>query len=331
MVAGHVIGGTESVGMTVDEDSGWRSSYRLLEDLRMPLFTALSGYVYALRPLQDPRNYGRFVRGKVRRLLVPLLTVGTAFVLLQALTPGTNAESSVRDLWRVYVFGDPGHFWFLQAIFLILLLIGLLDACDVWRTPGLVVVAIVGTSALSVFVRVPAQFDFFSINGAIRLLPFFLLGYLLSRFSAVIPKRTRNVLLAVSVLLMSLRAMEIFGDRTLTGGADRVLGVCLGLAGIACLLLWRHRLTVSALARLGYFSFAIYLLHVFGTAPTRMVLGRLGVESETVVFALCLAAGLALPVLFEMTFGRISWVSWSFLGQRPYRPAPRDRSMKSAP
>ena len=315
--------------MRVEEDSGWRQSYRLLEDLRMPLFTALSGYVYALRPLKHPQDYGRFVRGKVRRLLIPLLTVGTAFVLLQAITPGTNADSRVQDLWRVYVFGDPGHFWFLQAIFLILLVVGLLDAFDIWRTPTRVIVAVLGTSALSVFVVVPAQFDVFSVNGAIRLLPFFLLGYGLSRFAGVMPTKTRVAMLAVSIVLMSARAFDIFGDHALPVGADRALGVCLGLTGIACLLMWRHLLTVPALARLGYFSFAIYLLHVFGTAPTRMVLGRVGVESEPVVFGLCLAAGLALPVLFEITLGRISWVSWTFLGQRPYRPSTRRRPMPS--
>lgn len=51
MVAGHVIGADESLGMGVGPHSGWRFGYDLLVDLRMPLFTALSGLVYGLRPL----------------------------------------------------------------------------------------------------------------------------------------------------------------------------------------------------------------------------------------------------------------------------------------
>ena len=48
MVAGHVIGSSSDLGMKVPDDSVLRYLYESLVYIRMPLFTAISGYVYAL-------------------------------------------------------------------------------------------------------------------------------------------------------------------------------------------------------------------------------------------------------------------------------------------
>ena len=76
MVAGHVIGNTSAHGMRVEDDSVFRHIYFSLKFLRMPLFTVISGYVYALRPL-NTTMIGRFIKGKARRILVPMVAVGT--------------------------------------------------------------------------------------------------------------------------------------------------------------------------------------------------------------------------------------------------------------
>ncbi len=135
MVAGHVIGADESLGMGVGPHSGWRFGYDLLVDLRMPLFTALSGLVYGLRPLGPDGDLTRFMIRKSRRLLVPLITVGTGFVVLRAIAPGTNSTVGLNSWWRIYVDSDDTHFWFLQAIFLIILAVAVLDRLGVLRHP----------------------------------------------------------------------------------------------------------------------------------------------------------------------------------------------------
>ena len=160
--------------------------------------------------------------------------------------------------------------------------------------------------------------DFFSVNGAIRLLPFFLLGYGFSRFWRP-SARIGWVLVAATATLLAVRGLDLIRVLPIVGYPDDALGVLLGLAGISALITFRSALAWAPLARLGYFSFAIYLLHVFATAPTRMLLGRIGIESEPVAFVACLAMGLAIPVIFEVTLGRITWISWTFLGQKPYR------------
>lgn len=322
MVAGHVIGSDAARGMAVADDSGWRLFYLLLEDVRMPLFAALSGFVYAYRPVRDGIGYRTMAWGKVRRLLVPLVTVGTLFVLLQSMIPGANGDGG--EVWRVYVFG-VGHFWFLQAIFLVFLIIGVLDLLGILDRPGRWAAVTALALALSVVVDIPDQSDVFSAGEAVGLLPFFLLGYGAHRHvanpSSWILLASAAVVFVGSYTARVLAIADVITMDLLMARADRVL---VGFSAVALLLLLRDRIRVPALAWLGPFAFAIYLLHVFGSAAARIGLDRLGIHNEWIVFLTCMVFALGLPVLFEVTLGRIAWVSWTFLGQRPYRPPSRD-------
>ncbi len=322
MVAGHVIGSGPDRGMQAPVGSLWHFYFVALEDIRMPLFTVLSGFVYAYRPLPAMDRYGRMVKGKARRLIVPLLTVGTLLFLTQALLPGTNSKPPLGDFWRTYIWGIE-HLWFVQAIFLIFLVVGVLDGVGVlgsrrnwWVIFGL-------ASLAFVFVAAPPGWNIFSVNGAIRLLPFFLLGYALHRFP---PRRTLAALFAaliVFVAAFSIRMFQLGGVLPdVVGTTDKALAFAIGLTACTSLMLGRRYIYLRPLAWLGPFAFGIYLLHVFGSAGMRMALGRIGIESPIMVFVACMVAAIGLPILFEVTLGRIHWISWAFLGQKPYEPAP---------
>jgi fucose 4-O-acetylase-like acetyltransferase len=320
MVAGHVIGSTPERGMQAADDSIWHYYFVGLEDIRMPLFTLLSGYVYAYRPLGTMAAFPRMVKGKVRRLLVPLLTIGTIYFLTQALLPGTNSKPPLTSFWRTYVFSYE-HFWFLQAIFLIFLLVALLDAnrlIDEFRKWSVTF----GLSAIAfILVTIPPGWSVFSMGGAIRLLPFFLLGCAMHRFAALLDRRRwMAVTIPVFAVVYGIEFLDLAGFIHVSGAASKLIGLLVGVSAVSTIILLRDRLYLRWLAWLGQFAFAIYLLHVFGSAGTRLVLGRAGIENELVVFTLCLAVAVALPILFEVTLGRVSWMSWAFLGQAPWRP-----------
>lgn len=105
MVAGHVIGADPTSGLEATEHTSWRYLYRALEDVRMPLFTIISGYVYALRPVRGAP--GLPGRGKCRRLVIPIR----------------------RRQYGEIVAID--QLCFLQAIFLIFVVVGVLDASKI--------------------------------------------------------------------------------------------------------------------------------------------------------------------------------------------------------
>lgn len=321
MVAGHVIGAEPDRAMGVSHDSLWHYYYVGLADIRMPLFTILSGYVYAIRPIGRIRAFPKLMRGKARRLLIPLLTVGTIFFFTQLLVPGTNRKPELVDLWKVYIYGIE-HLWFLQAIFLIFLVVGLLDAFDVMKSQLRWTLALSAASLIYVFAIVPSAYNVFSLSGFVRLLPFFLLGYGFNKFGSALKNRWILVSCLIGfVVTYSVRLVTIIEGYSSSDPPMRALSLSVGIFGVGLLMLMRHRITSRMLAWLGGYSFSVYLLHVFGFAGVRiLVLENVGIENHLAVFLVCMIAAVGLPILFERTFGRITWISWGLLGQRP-RPS----------
>ncbi|MBX7431131.1 acyltransferase [Mycobacterium sp. Y57] len=181
VVIGHVIGIDADRGMQAALDSPWRIFYLALVDVRLPLFTMISGYIYALRPLTSPDGLAGLLKTKSRRLLLPLLTVGTLLFVTQRAVPGTNYKPHLDEYYRIFIYPYE-HLWFLQSIFVIFVLVGLLDAFGLLNTACRALVALAVSLAMFEVIPVPQYADIFSASGVLRLLPFFLLGYMLNRY-----------------------------------------------------------------------------------------------------------------------------------------------------
>ena len=280
----------------------------------MPLFTMLSGYVYAMRPITRLDDFPQLARGKIIRLLIPLFMVGTLFVLVQSMLPGTNSDGGFLESWKDMFYG-VSHFWFLQAIFIIFFIVGLLDAAGALKKDNyFFLIFILSCSAWIIDV---APIKLFSVDGAIRLFPFFILGY----FFKTRPEISRSRRLTVAAILTftfsyTARILEISEVLDVSKTEDRMIAIGVGVSALILIMNWREKITVKWLAVIGGYSFGIYLLHIFFTAGTRMASRKLGIELDVVIFSLCLTAGILCPIVFEAVLGRFSLVSLFILGQK---------------
>jgi glucan biosynthesis protein C len=316
LVAFHTIGSEALTGMKVDDDSGYRLFASLFTYLRMPLFTFLSGFVYAYRAVQ-PGEVGAFARRKFARLVLPLLCVSTLYYAATEV----NQENVVWQIpldqvWRIYVFNYV-HYWFLQAIILIFAAVALLDRFKLLSTPGRYAVVLV--AFLAIHLIVPVERDNtvpFSALDALYLAPYFLLGLGANRFRAILMQPVVSWTCVVAGVL----GMIIHLATLLQGEPPAPHGVPLELfIGVTGTLALIALCPVSRpLERIGAYSFSVYLFHPFFVGAARAVAKPIGVTG--ILFMLCLVAGVFGPMVLERVLGNVPVLKTLLFGRRTRTP-----------
>ena len=264
LVIYHVIGATQSQGLRIHD--GWlRQLTEALVALRMPVFGLLAGAMYGL---SSKRGWS-LVRNKAARLLWPMLSVGTAFALLQYITPGSNFR--VDDLYLMHIV-PVAHYWFLESLFLIFCTMALaesalpLNSLRSW--------CVYFASSVLVYLAHPGVI-WFSVLGATYLLPYFLLGVGMTRLQwDAHQQHPKSGLLQIALGAMVVAWLMAQGNGLEHFSAPMLLAGLLLASGF-----WSLGLRNPLLARIGDYSFAIYLFHVLFTSASRMALYALGLES----------------------------------------------------
>jgi peptidoglycan/LPS O-acetylase OafA/YrhL len=292
LVTYHVIGYAPVAGLRLPAEHPLALMNDALALLRMPLFSFLSGFVYAWRPYSgEPR---KFVKGKVRRLLIPLLLVGTFFAVVQAYTPGAN--DTVKN-WHLLHIVPVAHYWFLESLFLIFMLTLVLERLGWLSTPGrFALVWLVGIVPF-LFLEVPI---YFGLQGAAFLLPFFLAGMASNRFSDRLPRAP--VMLATGAAFTIAILYLVFIEQRIP---SRTEFVSLVISVSICVFLLRCQFEVRWLAWIGVYSFAIYLFHSMFSAASRIGLLGMGVSSVAILLIAGVLVGVAGPIVVTAILRRV--------------------------
>ena len=310
VVAFHTVGAKSTGGMHVADDSIYRQMCEMLVHLRMPLFTFLSGLVYAYRPV-TPETLRAFAQHKLFRLIVPLVIVSTIYYLCSRVLPYEKEAIPLSQMWRIYVF-PFNQYWFLQAMVIIFALIAVLDSCRLLRDGRAFLVAFAIASFFSVGVQVEP--DVFSLDHALHLLPFFLLGVGVIRFRGWFKSPYAvTAFTAVLLVTLSLHALAVLGVVGQVAERRSLIGLIIGCCGVLTLLRWFP--INRALEFLGGYSFTIYLYHAFFTAGSRAVLKMAGMTSDELMFIGGLVLGLGGPIVTEWVLKPIPAARRTLLGQ----------------
>ncbi len=312
LVSFHVIGSGPEAGLRVAYPHPARLFAEFFADLRMPLFAFIAGVVYALKPISPPR-LGGFFTGKLRRLLLP----GTVAIVLSAVVTTHFGLRLAPDgpIWHLAVLPYL-HYWFLWSIFLIFVIYAPLDAL----TGGRALLPCLGIALAVNAAQLTITPNLFSINGAIRLFPYFLLGVLFLRsFDRV--QRHRIPLLGLAatlVLAATLADAAAYAETGVLSNQGRGLQTMAFAIG-GCLLAFLVLPNLPWLSWFGAMSFTIYLYHVFGTSAARRALHAAGIEDMTAHIVLGVAAGFAVPMALHMLARRSALTRTVVLGLRQPR------------
>jgi glucan biosynthesis protein C len=296
LVAFHTVGATAASGLHVADVSAYRVFTNLFVHVRMPLFTFLSGLVYAYRPLHAGQAL-QFSGKKLRRLGLPFIVAST---LLYCLNTAMHHEAPpLLQMWTIYLFPFK-HLWFVQALMLVfaaLVLLESLGALSTFPRFMLVFALSLGLYSYGPF----EQHNVFSLHSATYLLPFFLGGLGAHRYRDLLQRR--RVLIATVLCFLVTQGLHTYivltralapivptEDRS---GLHLLIGLSAGLGALQ--LLPRVRL----LERIGGSAYPIYLYHPLFVAAVFFAAGASVAPSTGLLFVLGGVAGLGGPMLME--------------------------------
>lgn len=292
LVTYHVIG-VPDAGLTLAYPHPLRFFADLFNSFRMPAFAFIAGYIYCLRPLHL-KSMRSYVIGKLRRLAVPGLVAMLIFAMMSSLF-GRGFTVPIASLWQLLVF-PYAHYWFLQAILLLFIVVGVIDGAARNRAE----LPLFALSFLIVLTGISGP-ETFSINRAVVLAPFFTFGICCYRYRHWLERHAVSIAVFTAALFLAsfgISTARYIADPSIGTDANILQAMTFGMSLCILLLIWcpRHK----ASRKIGVFCFTIYLYHVLGTAGMRIALYRLGVTDLAVHLPLGVAAGIAVPVAIHL-------------------------------
>lgn len=319
VVFGHMIGYTNTGGMRVSDDSVFRYLYYSLEYFRLPLFTVISGWVYANKPVNVSAQ-SNFIKGKLRRLILPMFVVSSLLFLSRMIVPGTNTTPEINDLARNLVF-PYDVYWYLFSLFLIFLVISVLDSkpffqkLDGWALTVL---------CSFVFLFISENFldpvpNLLSFKGAAYLFPFFLIGIGIHRYKELLLSQKITPLILI-IFIGTIAAQQfIWFNAYPQPEKHSILGMTIGICAV--LLLFRLKFKNAFLAWIGNYAYSIFLFHVFFTGGSRIALLKAGVENQWIILLTGVVCAILFPIIMDILIRKSAFLRFYLLGLKKHEKA----------
>lgn len=301
VVAYHVVGMSPETGLRLAAASPWHRAMDALDFIRMPLFTVMAGYLYALMSKRE-EGYFAFIAGKARTLLIPAVFAGVVMWALRSIAYGSR-DSLIEGLLNGYL-----HLWYLYALIVMFALVALVDYRIRPGAAGWLLLT--GTVTLAFAITPPIRF--FSISAALGLMPFFMFGLLLCRHSQW--RHAPLVLIAAIVTVLAyIATCSVPAVRHLPATLGFLWSGIASLAATLCLM--RLVPPTRWLAMVGAYSFTIYLWHPLANAAVRNLVWLFAAPPTVVMFCLGCFAGVAFPIALHILAERKPMHSLPLIGR----------------
>jgi fucose 4-O-acetylase-like acetyltransferase len=299
----HAVGQSPESGLRLPSGTFWSDFVSWISYARMPLFAFIAGYIYSKT---FPENRLLFIHTKARRLILPILTVGTILSVAQMYVPGTNVH--IKDWTQIYIT-PLNQFWFLEAIFDLFVISTLLEFCKAFQTRESTIAVFLGSCVLYLSYRVPG--DYFSISRAIDLAPFFFLGISYTRFRFPNPTSTSNTL-----WMLILGGGALFSLLGILHVIPRISPFWTLIVGLAvCCVAIRIDWSSNILEFVGIHSYSIFLFHVFFTAGFRIMFYHFGVRNVDFLVITLTLCGVVGPIVLKKLLELNPITNTLFLGE----------------
>ena len=165
----------------------------LIATFIMPVFFALSGYVY-----KEAIHFSEYKSKMVKRIIslaIPYILFSVLYVIMQHISPGSSNHAIYSWSSIMWIFAHPiSYLWYIYALVMIYALSGLFDLCSLSVEKQFIISFFLFN--LSVFVDLP-----YFLEITFRWIVTFDFGRILKKYTALYQKN--NAIVACVVMLMA--------------------------------------------------------------------------------------------------------------------------------
>jgi fucose 4-O-acetylase-like acetyltransferase len=156
----------------------------IIYSFHMPLFMCISGFLFFLTKIQREKSYGSVVIDKLKRLGVPFLFFTFAALFLKfAFNPfmARPVDLSITEIANAFLYptSNPmAEMWFVMTLFIIFLLYPLLK----FSLKNISCVLLASITVVILYFFFPKNIELFCISLVAKMLIWFYIGVLISKF-----------------------------------------------------------------------------------------------------------------------------------------------------
>ena len=314
VVIGHVAVGFMEARLFSAHSGVTRGLYNALYAFHMPLFFAVSGFLFGRAYTTGPLQSSALKKDALRRQVLNLVIVYVAYSLLMGVLklifPGyvNNLIQPVR-LLLLWIYPIQIYWYIYVLVFYYLLF----SVSRVRNAPPLPLGAVL--AGLSVLSGILPSIPWFKLNELLFNLPFFYLGYCLEKAEdSPVLRRGGYAVSAIAAVLAAL-----FWDNARFIRNIPLVNTLVA-AGFVFLLFeafihvpWLSKSRI--LNYCGQHSLEVYLLHTYAITACRSILPWVGIKNYFIHLVLSTLAGLLLPLLVGWIAERLHLRAWLF---KPY-------------
>jgi len=303
----HVVEGIYKTEMYHQYDTFSEITMGLLFTIVMPIFFALSGYVY--KPVQNGQEFFKKTRNKLFRLGMPYIIFSIIYVVLQHISPGVHSLNSWHDLLQIYVM-PVGYLWYLYVLFLVYVFVEIMHLIHIpshWQMilyAGLLLYSVMQFSNL----LYPVKSLFMWVGS-------FYIGYILKEKPQILENKYMisacSVLFFCSVFWQGSQGGDWFNTDMMS-----LENIISKITSIPIFLYLFSRVKNGVITRYfinyGRYSLIIYLVHAPIASIVRTLILKIGLPPYTLLVISTLVISWSISIFVIYLSGKFSWVNFVF-------------------
>ncbi|MDO4197481.1 MAG: acyltransferase family protein [Erysipelotrichaceae bacterium] len=246
--------------------------YRWLSSVHMPLFFLISGFLFSYK-----QNYGKYILGKVKRLVVPYVVFNAINIFPRAFLQ--NFINKTRDigesLYEVVFYG--GDYWFLYTLFIIFFIYPIIYRIIHEKKDRTISVLLID---FVVYLLMP-DIGIFTLKKVVYYLLFFMAGNIIRDYigdKIFNLKINKGIKLIAMAVLLGLWIFMMGTDFIFSELVVGIIGCCFFVLFVQC------DLSINIFKNFGKYSLQLYLLNGVWLVISRTIIVKiLGVTNPALI------------------------------------------------